>query len=166
VTLSVPPFVHRLGGRQVKDRMDGPYARLCLPYLAASVLIDGTINVASSSLDNLSDPDRLALAAKVSVEDDGNPDVNALAPQKVSVKLSDGRTFEENIACLLGHPDNPMSEAQHRAKFMDSAASAAQPLPVDMADKLYSRLMALQDEADVTIVSNLAAGFDMEKVQV
>ncbi|MDE0799140.1 MAG: MmgE/PrpD family protein [Rhodospirillaceae bacterium] len=166
VTLSVPPFVHRLGGRPVKDCMDGPYARLCLPYLAASVLIDGTINVASSSLENFSDPGRLALAAKVSVEDNGNPDANALAPQKVSVILSDGRELAEDVFYLLGHPDNPMSEAQHQAKFMDTAASAAQPIAADMADTLYSRFMTLQDEADVSIVRNLAAGFDMEKVQV
>lgn len=164
VVLSVPPFVHRLGGRSVKDRMDGPYARLCLPFLAASLLIDGRINVDSYTLEKLDNPDRLALAEKVKVEVDDNPDVNALGPQTISVTLTDGRTVNDTVPCLLGHPDNPMTEAQHRAKFMDSAASAAQPLSPDMAETLYTRILKLQDESDVSALSNLAAGFDIEKV--
>lgn len=163
VVVSVPPFVHRLGGRPVKDYMDGPYARLCLSYLIASLLMDGAITVATYAMENLSDPDRLALAAKVRVEVNDNPDVNALSPQSVSVTLTDGGVFEEYVPVLLGHPDNPMTEAQHRAKFMDSAAAAARPLETDLAERLYTRLLALQDETDVSILSNLATGFDLEK---
>lgn len=163
VVLSVPPFVHRLGGRPVKDYMDGPYARLCLPYLVASLLVDGAITVGTYNLENLSDPDRLALAARVHVEVNDNPNVNAFSPQSVGITLKDGRVFEETVSVLLGHPDNPMSEVQHRAKFMDSAAAAARPLATDMAERLYTRLLALQDEDDVSILSNLAAGFDLEE---
>jgi aconitate decarboxylase len=166
VVISVPPFVHRLGGRPVKDRMDGPYARLCLPFLAASLLIDGRISVGSYTLENMNDPSRLALAAKIKVEVDGNQDVNALGPQSVSVTLADGRIVEDTVTCLLGHPDNPMTDAQHRAKFMDSAASAAQPLAPNMAEMLYARILKLQDESDVSALSNLAAGFDIEKVPI
>lgn len=166
VALSVPPFVHRLGGRPIKDRMDGPYARLCLPYLAASVLIDGTISVNSYTLESLTNSEHLELAAKVTVDVDAAADVNALTPQTISVTLSDGRTFNDTIDCLLGHPDNPMSEAQHRAKFMTSAASAAQPLSADVAEQLYTRLLRVQDETDISALSNLATGFDIEKVQV
>ncbi len=163
VVMSVPPFVHRLGGRPAVARMSGPYARLCLPYLAASQLIDGTITVASYALENLDDPARHALAAKVQVEVNDNPDVNALSPQTVSVALSDGRRVEDTVSFLLGHPANPMSAEQHRQKFMTGAASAVQPLPPEAADRLYGRLMALENEADVSIVSNLASGLDLEE---
>ncbi|NKB43327.1 MAG: hypothetical protein GKS03_03515 [Alphaproteobacteria bacterium] len=166
VVLSVPPFVHRLGGRPIKADMNGPYARLCLSYLAASVLIDGSISVGTYTLENMDNRDRTALAEKVKVKVDGNSDVNALGPQTVSVTLSDGRTVQDSVTCILGHPDNPMSEAQHRTKFMDSAASAAQPLAADLAETLYTRLLSLQEESDVSALSNLATGFDMEKVQI
>ncbi|MBT7451411.1 MAG: hypothetical protein HN793_11325 [Rhodospirillaceae bacterium] len=114
----------------------------------------------------MNDPSRLALAAKIKVEVDGNQDVNALGPQSVSVTLADGRIVEDTVTCLLGHPDNPMTDAQHRAKFMDSAASAAQPLAPNMAEMLYARILKLQDESDVSALSNLAAGFDIEKVPI
>lgn len=163
VVVMAPPFVHRLGGRPVKDDMDGPYARLCLSYLVASLLMDGAITVSTYTLDKLADPSRLALAAKVRVEINDNPDVNALSPQSIVITLKDGRTFEETTDILLGHPDNPMTDAQHRAKFMDSAAAAARPLPIEVAERLYTRLLALQDEDNVSILSNLAAGFDLEE---
>ncbi len=163
VTLSVPPFVARLGGRPATEEMDGPYARLCLQYLAASQLIDGAISVGTYALEKTDDPDRLELARRITVKDDGNPDVNALSPQTVTVALKDGRTLSDTIAVLLGHPDNPMSNVQHREKFMTSAASAASPLPKDLAERLYSRLLNLQDEADVSVLSNMAAGFDLEQ---
>ena len=163
VVISVPPFVHRLGGRPVKARMTGPYARLCLPYLVASLLIDGTISVSSYTLENLDDPNRHALAAKVGVEVNDNPDVNALSPQAVSVTLSDGRKFEETVSVLLGHPDNPMTAEQHREKFITSAAMAVQPLDTMAADRLYTRLLALENEDDVSIVSHLASGLDLEE---
>jgi len=163
VTLRVPPFVARLAGRPATAEMDGPYARLCLPYLVASQLIDGSIAVSTYSLEKMDDRDRRALADRVAVETDTTADINALSPQTVTVALKDGRTFSDTIEVLLGHPSNPMAEAQHRAKFMTSAAAAASPLPGDLAERLYSRLLALHDEADVSVVSNMAAGFDLEQ---
>ncbi len=166
VVLSVPPFVHRLGGRPATADMHGPHARLCLPYLAASALMDGCISVATYALDTMANRDRLALAEKIKVEVNENSDVNALAPQTIAVTLSDGRQFDDTVTCLLGHPDNPMTDSQHRAKFMESAASAAQPLEGDVADTLYTRLLSLQNETDVSVLSNLATGFDIEKAQI
>ena len=163
VTLSVPPFVHRLGGRPATDEMDGPYARLCLQYLAASQLMDGSISVGTYALEKLDDPARLDLARRVTVEDDGNPDVNALSPQSVIVTLRDGRTLSDTVDVLLGHPGNPMTDAQHREKFLVSAATAAAPLSPELAQRLYTQLQTLQDEADVSVLSNLAAGFDLEQ---
>jgi len=32
-----------------------------------------------------------------------------------------------------------------------------------MAERLYTRLLALQDETDVSVLSNMAAGFDLEQ---
>lgn len=56
-----------------------------------------------------------------------------------------------------------VTEVQPRAKFMEAAAAAARPLQTDMAERLYTRLLALQDEDEVSVLSNLAAGFDLEE---
>ncbi|MEQ8734465.1 MAG: MmgE/PrpD family protein [Rhodospirillaceae bacterium] len=55
-----------------------------------------------------------------------------------------------------------MSADQLRAKFMTCAAAASHPLTVEMAEHLYTRLLALHDEKEVSVLSNLAAGFDLE----
>ena len=163
IDLTIPPFVARLANRPVKDPMDGPYARLCLPYLVASLLMDGTIDVSTYSLEKMDDPARHALAEKVHFEVDESARVNALSPQRIDVTLTGGRKLMEHVPALPGHPDNPMSEGQHRAKFTTSAAAAAQPLDPNTAERLYARLRALQDENDVSVLSALASGVDLEK---
>ncbi len=53
--------------------------------------------------------------------------------------------------------------ALHREKFMHGALSAAQPLNKETAERLYGRLLALQNENDVSVLSALASGVDLEK---
>lgn len=55
-----------------------------------------------------------------------------------------------------------MSADQLRAKFMTCATAALQPLSLDRAESLYTRLLTLQNEKEVSVLSNLAAGFDLE----
>jgi 2-methylcitrate dehydratase PrpD len=105
----VPPLVTRLVGRPPHPDMSPAYARLCLPVLAELMIEDGRI-----------DPrrfDRLPTTEpRLTLQDNGNPDPNALSPQSLTVTFTDGRTIARDIPHTLGSPESLLSPAQAKAK--------------------------------------------------
>ena len=109
VEAAVPPLVARLVGRPARAEMTPAYARLCLPALAAMMVEDGCI-----------DPRRFSgpfpAALPVTLTADGNPDPNALSPQRVTVRYADGRQRTVEVPHTLGSPAAPLSPDQSAAK--------------------------------------------------
>ena len=116
LTYRAPPLIHRLVGRPVRGDMSSAYARLCLPYLAAVTLTRGTVGLADFSAGRLADPAVLALAERVEVLADDNPDPAAFTPASATATTRDGREARVEISAQLGSPADPLSEAQHLAK--------------------------------------------------
>ncbi len=131
-----PPLIHRLVGRAVKGEMSPAYARLCLPYLAAVTLTRGTVGLEDFSAERLRDPAVLALAARVEVMADDNPDPAAFTPASATATLRDGSEARLDVRAQLGSPADPLSEAQHLAKAQACLAFAG------LADR-YEALAAL-----------------------
>jgi 2-methylcitrate dehydratase PrpD len=112
----VPPLIARLVGRPPVADMTPAYARLCLPVMIALMLTDGRIDPRRFVPETLADPAIRALADRLVITVDGNPDPNALFPQRLVVRLTDGRTIERAIPHTLGSPDAPLSHAGTAAK--------------------------------------------------
>ncbi len=110
ITLHAPPLIHRLVGRPWQSGAPQSYNRLCLAFLAPLMLRDGLI-------DPRIDTSIAALAEKVEVVLDGNPDANALSPQRLVVTLADGTVVERCISANLGSPEAPMDARQTAAKL-------------------------------------------------
>jgi 2-methylcitrate dehydratase PrpD len=140
----VPPLTHRLVGRRP---MSASYARLCLAYCGAVCLRHGTLGLGDFTENALADPDRLALASRLSVIADTNPDPNALAPQRVELDLADGRTIACDVAEVIGSPARPLSADAARAKF----AACGAP------DALWDAVMSLETLEDAAALSRLTA---------
>lgn len=121
----VPPLTRRLVGRPARPEMTAAYARLCLPFVGAVCLRNGTVGLGDFTDAARADPETLALAARLSVVEDGNPDPNALAPARVELDLADGRTVSCDVADVLGSPARPLSPEQARAKFDACGGPAA-----------------------------------------
>jgi aconitate decarboxylase len=121
----VPPLTHRLVGRPSQHGMSVAYARLCLCYVGAVCLRHGTVGLGDFTPEALGDPDTLALAERLSVIPDTNPDPNALHPVRVELDLADGRSLTCDIAEILGSPPRPLSHEAARAKFEACGAPAA-----------------------------------------
>jgi aconitate decarboxylase len=134
----VPPLTHRLVGRPPEAGMTVAHARLCLPYCGAVCQRRGTVGLADFSPQALADPETLALARRLSVIADNNPDPNALTPQRVELDLADGRTLTCDVADVLGSPARPLSPETARAKF----AACGAP------DALWDAVMVLERLSD------------------
>ena len=91
--------------------MTPAYARLCLPFLGALMMRDGRIDPRRFTPEDFSDPLLNAMAAKITIEINDNPDPNALSPQSLTI---DGKRID--IPHTLGSPDAPMDEHQTTQK--------------------------------------------------
>jgi 2-methylcitrate dehydratase PrpD len=145
----VPPLTHRLVGRPPENGMSIGYARLCLSYVGALCLRHGTVGLGDFTPEALGDPDTFALARRLSVIADKNPDPNALAPINVELDLIDGRSVACDIAAVLGSPARPLSPAATRAKFDGCCWLSSPNFGPGPAHKLWDRLQRLPTLSDV-----------------
>jgi 2-methylcitrate dehydratase PrpD len=132
----VPPLVARLIGRAHSADMTPAWARLCLPFLAALMARDGTIDPRHFNPGTFLDDGLAALAARVSVVVDDNPDPNALSPQTLRITTASGAVLERAVPHTLGSPAAPLSPEQTKAKLDLAAAVAPCPSPSLRADPL------------------------------
>lgn len=139
----VPPLVHRLVGRPYEPEMTEAYARLCLPYLVGLGLENGTINPRRFTPADFADEKVAAYADKVEVIIDDNPDLNALAPQRVSIELASGEVISEEIPSTLGAPGNPLSNAALKQKFLLAASLSHETPP--KPDQIFDDLLNVAD---------------------
>ncbi|MBO6505778.1 MAG: MmgE/PrpD family protein [Kordiimonadaceae bacterium] len=143
LTAEVPPLIHRLVGRPYKPGMTEAYARLCLPYLVGLALEDGSINPKRFSAVDFADVAVTAHTDKVEVVVDNNPDLNALAPQRVSIELTDGRIISEAVPATLGSPANPLTETELKQKFL--LAASLSHIEIANTSQIFDNLLNLSD---------------------
>jgi 2-methylcitrate dehydratase PrpD len=119
-----PPLIKRLVGRPAQLGMDVAYARLCLPWLAATALTLGEVGLGDFTAEHLTNPERHALAGRISVSEDGGTDPAAFAPLVAVARTRGGETFEVWIEAMLGAPSNPLTFEQHMDKARRCIAHA------------------------------------------
>ncbi len=149
VSCRVPPLAVHLVGRPDIPDPDANYARLCLPFVAATTLLRGTVGLSDFYPDRLTDPEVHALASKVDVVLVDNPDKNAVGPQMVRISFKDGSNEEAVVEHALGHPDNPLSRDQQLGKFHQCWRSAAPALGIEASKQIIKNVERLEDVPDV-----------------
>jgi 2-methylcitrate dehydratase PrpD len=142
ITAELPPLAYRLVARPMKPDMTPAYARLCLPFLGSLMLRDGDINPRLFTPDTFGDPHLQKIASCIHPVQTSNPDVNALTPQRVRIKLADGRELVEDIPHVRGSPQFPMTEEDVQRKFRTCLALAKTPLSVSQAALLHQNPLA------------------------
>jgi aconitate decarboxylase len=147
----IPPLTHRLVGRPAQNGMTIAHARLCLAYCGAVCLRNGTVGLDDFTPTALGDPATLALARRLTMISDANPNPNALAPIRVELDFADGRTIACDVADVLGSPARPLSPEAARAKF--EACGAELP---DRGAALWQTAMALETVDDVRALARFA----------
>ncbi len=149
VRVFAPPLVLQLVDRAPSPDMTASYARLCLPYVAATALLTGTVSVEDFEPPAISSPSRQALATRVRVLPNGAISRNALAPQRVEVDLVDGRHLSCGLPAVLGAPAHPLSREQHLQKFERACASSARPPSARVRRALIDCVETLESLRDV-----------------
>ena len=115
-------------------------ARFSLQYCASALLHLGKVRLAAFAPDALARPDIRSLMPLISVTEDA--EIAAAYPSRrmarISVALTDGRTFEHFQQTRKGDPDNPLTDAELFDKFDELAAAALTP---EQGDELKTMIM-------------------------
>ncbi len=152
VVLAAPPLIRQLVDRPMRADMNVSYARLCLPFLVATTLVDDTVGLDAYKVIASNSPigaEFEGIAQRVTLIADANTDANALAPQHLSVTLKDGRVFEYAMPQVFGAPEAPMSFDDQYAKFIDCCHHAKSPLGDAAIARLADAVNKMEDATDV-----------------
>jgi 2-methylcitrate dehydratase PrpD len=150
-----PSLINHLVNRPPVQSPSPNYARLCMPFALAKVLQHGSLDPMHFRGESLHDPQTFVLAQKVLMQSDDNPNPNAFAPQRVSVRLKDGRVLEHAIDTMLASPKRPLSEEARMKKFLRCWSLAAEPM--DDSAELVALINGLELCDDVRAVTDRLA---------
>ncbi|NML48365.1 MmgE/PrpD family protein [Ramlibacter sp. G-1-2-2] len=132
-------------------------AQLNLPYCVATLLLEGNCFVEQFTEDKVADPQRMALAEKVSVRHDDA--ITALGAKfrhkvRVVVRLRDGTEMEATVEAPCGSEHNFASADDVIAKFRNLAATALAPSRIE---SLCDAMMSLETAPDASVLAALLA---------
>ena len=150
IVCTVPPLVHRLVGRPIIDNMEANYAKLCLRFVAGVYLEHGWVDIPHFLGDELNNPAVLAIADKVDVIEDANPDLNALNPQHIAVELDSGKKLELTLDSVYGDPLSPLTDDENIEKFSRCCSKSKIPLTEKKQQDIIQMVNTLEQQSDVT----------------
>jgi 2-methylcitrate dehydratase PrpD len=126
--------------------------KFSMEFCAAEALATGRVEIASFE-DGPSTPGTRELMGRVRmVVDPTLPDgLEQHAWSRVTVTLRDGRTLASPPRGASGHPDQPLTDAQLRAKFLGCAAPV---LGADEAEGVADQLGHLEHVPDIRVLTS------------
>ena len=149
IELRAPPLVRRLVSRPYQAGMETSYARLCLPYLLATLMTEGKVGLGAYAPQSLADPVRAEFATRLRVVANECQDPNALVPQSLMVTTFDGRQLHSHRDAALGSPQRPLSREQQFEKFHHCLDHTARPFDTERRTSLLSHFDQLEALDDV-----------------
>jgi 2-methylcitrate dehydratase len=122
-----------------------------LPYCVAVALADGAVGHEQFEPARFGDERLLELVAKIHVRRDAALSARYPAgiPNRLRVKLKDGRELVREVEFPRGHARNPMTDAEVEAKFH---AEASRHLPQERRNEVLRRIWAIDSAPSVTDV--------------
>jgi 2-methylcitrate dehydratase PrpD len=155
ITIVGPPVTARLCSRPDIADPSPNYARLCMAYVAAKVLLRGEIDLAHYRGDELTDAETHRVAQRVRMLPDGSDDPNALVPVEVTIELTNGQTLHWRCEAMLASPTRRLAREQHLTKFRRCWQFAHDPMPETQRDALIDTIDHLETVSDVRALSPL-----------
>lgn len=126
-------------------RADTPFeGKFSLPYVVCSALVHGSVRLDAFSPQRLADPRVRELMTCLELEVD--PESNARFPQQraamITVETVDGRVLEHFQPTRKGDPDQPLTDAELTAKYVELVSPV---IGEDRADALLRSLWSLEE---------------------
>ena len=122
----------------------GLESKFCYYHSVAATLIDGQALPAQFTDERAADPAIESLRNRIDFNEDPSLPRRAV---RVTIELTDGRTYTKRVDHPTGTPGNPMSDTMVQEKFHGLASAV---LGVEKADKAQSALWSVDTMPDVS----------------
>ena len=122
----------------------GLESKFCYYHSVAAALIDGQALPAQFTDERAADPAIESLRNRIDFNEDPSLPRRAV---RVTLELTDGRSYTERVDHPTGTPGNPMSDTMVQEKFHGLASAV---LGVEKADKAQSALWSVDTMSDVS----------------
>jgi len=135
-------------------------ALISLPYCVAAMAIDGELTLRQFTPRAVRRPAVQALMKKIELKAD--PAIDALPATAryrctTELHLTDGRVLRRKLVGPKGDPNNRLTDAEMRSKFVDNAAGV---MTARRAGTLFDALSSIDREKDMRRVARLLAAGD------
>jgi hypothetical protein len=67
----------------------------------------------------------------------------------MQITMSNGQVYKGGIDVAPGFPGNPLTESDHKQRFLDCIDFASEWFLVDRADEIIAYIQGIESEADV-----------------
>ena len=136
-----PLALDAAGNRRPKTGLEGKFS---LYYCAALSLLQGKANQSQFTTDQVNHTDIKGLIDKVNIQSNSELSITEAC---VRIVLGDGKVLEKKVSRPKGYPENPMTDSDLEAKFMDLAVSC---LGGDKSNILLKKLKKIEEISDIS----------------
>ena len=123
-TIVVHTYDLAVFGHDHTEIINSSAAKMSIPYSVAAAFMLKSGGMSAMAERAVHDPEILALARKVRVEED--PDYSALVPAqrmaRLTATMTDGTQYSREVTYPKGEPENPMDSDELEEKFLQLAA--------------------------------------------
>lgn len=150
IDVTVPPYIHKLVGHDFQIG-DNPRvnAQFSIQYCVANALIRKSSKLDHFEEASVRNPEIMPLARKVRVIADSALDARGHTALDMQVFTTRGDTYLKKMDIAPGFPGNPLTQAEHEARFWDCMNFAARPVEKQTAEKIISLVGQLEKLEDV-----------------
>ena len=150
VRLTLPPYGYRLVGHDFKigdnPTVDGQFSA---QYCVANVLLRGRSRIRHFTAKSVRDPAIRKYIAMINVLPDPSLDLRGHTAMDMEISLANGQRHRGGIDIAPGFPGNPLTDDDHRQRFMDCIDYASDWFNVEGAAQLISFISGIEREPDV-----------------
>ncbi len=156
VQVSLSPYGFRLIGHEFKigdnPTVDGQFSA---QYCVANVLLRGRSKLRHFTAAEVRDPEIRRFISKVTVVSDPSLIRRGHTAVDMQITMSNGQVYKGGIDVAPGFPGNPLTESDHKQRFLDCIDFASDWFMVGRAGEIISYIEGIEREPDVRSLISL-----------
>lgn len=150
IEVTVPPYTYKLVGHPFTI---GPNpkvnAQFNIRYCVANALVQGSSILDHFEESSIRNPGILELAKKIEVISDPAMEIRGNTPLDMRVLTKGGNEFVRRMDIAPGFPGNPLTQKEHRQRFLDCIGFARKPLPGKNISQIIDAVENLEAMRDI-----------------
>ncbi len=146
---------------QPKTPLEGKFS---MEYCVAIAVLDGRVGLAQFTEEKVIDPQVQQLLQRIKYGRATGPaekrDLGS--PERVTIKLRDGRRYRHQISVVKGAPLRPLTREERLSKYRECAALALSPKEIERSLALVSNLKTVENITELTDTVRLASKIEAQ----